>query len=329
MIENALTQNEIDSLLAQAMGGGEEAAPRQERFLSIRSYDFRHPSKFSKEQLRTLQMIFGNFARTASTNLSSLLRTQVSLALVSIQQAVFDEYARGLPATTMLNLVSADPLPGTFVFEVDMGTAFQMLDLFLGGTGDAEQLEHEVTDVEELLLRSVSDVLVAACTEAWAHISPLQARLQRIEYSMRFLQIAPAGEPVLLLLFDLRIIDRQTTLSMCIPYSVLEPIAADLNVHTLFAAPQQSDAADPLHSETHATLQRVSVPIVALLGSTVLPLGEVNDLQVGDVIRLDGLASDPIMVAVNQKPTFVARPGRGRQGIAIQILGVLPDEVAP
>lgn len=328
MIENALTQNEIDSLLAQAMGAGEEEAPRQERFLSIRSYDFRHPSKFSKEQLRTLQMIFGNFARSASTSLSSLLRSQVSMTLVSIQQAVFDEYARGLPATTMLNLVSADPLPGTFVYEMDMGTAFQMLDLFLGGTGDADQPVHEVTDVEEMLLRSVSEVLITAFTGAWAHITTLQAKLQRIEYSMRFLQIAPAIEPVLLLLFDLRIQNRQTTLSMCIPYSVLEPIAPELTVQTLFAMPQHDDARMDT-GESQAALERVSVPIVALLGSTVLPLGEVNDLQVGDVVRLDGPATDPIVIAVNQKPTFVARPGMGRHGIAIQILGVLPDEVAP
>jgi flagellar motor switch protein FliM len=328
MIENALTQNEIDSLLAQAMGANEEEAPRQERFLSIRSYDFRHPSKFSKEQLRTLQMIFGNFARTASTSLSGLLRSQVSMTLVSIQQAVFDEYARGLPATTMLNLASAEPLPGTFVYEMDMGTAFQMLDLFLGGTGDAEQPVHEVTDVEEMLLRSVSEVLITAFTSAWDHITPVQAKLQRIEYSMRFLQIAPANEPVLLLLFDLRIQSRQTTLSMCIPYSVLEPVAPELTVQTLFAAPQQ-DSTKTENSEAHAALERVSVPIVALLGSTVLPLGDVNDLQVGDVIRLDGTATDPIVVAVNQKPTFVARPGAGRHGIAIQILGVLPDEVAP
>jgi len=323
MANDTLSQNQIDSLLAQARG--EEEAPTRERFHSIRPYDFRHPSKFSKEQLRTLQMIFENFARLVSANLSSALRAQVSVALVSIQQTVYDDYVRGLPATTLLNLASLDPLPGTFIYEFDLGTAFVMLERLVGGVGRPPTSEREVTDIEEVLLHTISAGFLSAITDALAHLAGVEAKLQRMEYSLRFVQIAPMSEPVVLLLFDMRILDRQTTLSMCIPYSVLEPIAQELNVQTLFAVAQkdtQLEVADSMR------LHRVQVPLVALLGSTVLPLGEVNSLQVGDVVRLDGLSSDPIIVAVNKRPTFVARPGLGRQGIAVQLLGVLPEEAA-
>src|SRR5258708_7050006 len=107
MPDDVLTQNEIDSLLAQAMGIAEAPGELPERFRSVQPYDFRQPSKLSKEQRRTLQLIFVSFARTVASNLSATLRSQVHLALVSIRQAVFEEYARGLASSTLLNLATA------------------------------------------------------------------------------------------------------------------------------------------------------------------------------------------------------------------------------
>jgi flagellar motor switch protein FliM len=327
MPEDILSQNVIDSLLAQAMGESEAAGAVKERFRSIRAYDFRHPSKLSKEQLRAIQLVFESFARSVTHNLSTMMRSTSHVALVSVQQAVFDEYARGLPATTLLNIFSAPPLPGTLVLEYDLDTAFVMLDRVLGGTGVAATHSGEVTDIEDELLQSISGLFMAAFSESWQHIVPLQARLLRLEYSARFLQIAPVNEPVVLLLFDLRVLNRQTTVSLCIPYSVLEPIAAELNVQTVYAAGPKDAESGVDTSEVQQRLQRVTVPVTAMLGSTDLPLGDVINLEVNDVIRLDGFANDPLIVAVNKKPTFFARPGMARLGIGVQILGVMPDEI--
>lgn len=329
MPEDLLSQNEIDSLFAELTRSGEaETGATQERFRSVRPYDFRHPSKLSKDQLRTLQMIYEGFARLTSSNLSGLLRSQVHVALVSIEQSVFDDYVRALPQRTLLNLATAEPLPGTFVFEYDTGTAMLIVDRLLGGVGKVPAQERAVTDIEEVLLQSIASVFLDALSEVWAHIAPLEAKLQRLEYSPRFLQIAPQNEPVLLLLFDLRIHERQTTISMCIPYSVIEPIASELTVQTLFQSAQR-EVSETESAEVQMRLQRVTVPLAALLGTTQLPVATVNDVQVGDVIRLDGLASDPLVLTVNKKPTYVARPGLVRQGIAAQILGILHDGEEP
>lgn len=326
MPDNQLSQSEIDALFAEMTRSEEtpeEATP--ERFRSVRPYDFRHPSKLSKEQLRTLQMIFEGFARQASATLSGVLRSQIHMALVSVEQAVFDDYARALPAKTVLNLVVAEPLPGTFVFEFDLGTAYVMLDRLLGGVGKAPQQEREVTDIEATLLQSVSAIFLDSFMQAWEHIRPLQAKLQRLEYSPRFLQIAPLNEPVVLLLFDLRIGERQSTVSMCIPYSVIEPVAADLNMQALFVVAANETALQE-SADAPQRLQRVTIPVVTLLGTTVLPLSAVSDLRVDDVLRLDGLASDPLIVLVNKKPTYVARPGLMRHNMAVQILGILHED---
>jgi flagellar motor switch protein FliM len=324
--DDILTQNVIDNLLAQAMGKADTSFVEEEKFRSVRAYDFRHPSKLSKEQLRALQLIFEGFARNATHNLSTMMRTQVHVALVSLQQAVFDEYAKGLPSTTLLTLMTAPPLPGTFVFEYDLETAFIMLDRLLGGVGATAAHDREVTEIEDVLLQTISGVLTSAFTQAWDHVLKLDTKLIRLEYTPRFLQIAPVTEPVLLLLFDLRVLGRSTTMSMCIPYPVLEPIAPELNVQTVFATGPREVGTEQELAEAPQRLNRVNVPITVLLGITELPLGEVVNLQVDDIIRLDGLASDPLLVTVNNKPTFYARPGLRRHGVGVQIVGLVPDE---
>lgn len=329
MAEDLLSQNEIDALFSELTRSEDaDTEMTQERFRSVRPYDFRHPSKLSKDQLRTLQMIFEGFARLTSSNLSGLLRSQIHVALVSIEQSVFDDYARALPQRTLLNLATAEPLPGTFVFEYDTSTALLIVDRLLGGVGKIPAQERAITDIEEALLQSIATIFLDALSEVWAHIIPMQAKLQRLEYSPRFLQIAPPNEPVLLLLFDLRVHERQTTISMCIPYSVIEPIASDLTMQTLFKAVQR-EVTEEESADVARRLQRVTVPLVALMGTTQLPVATVNDLHIGDVLRLDGLAADPLVVTVNNKPTYVARPGLVRHGIAVQILGILHDGDEP
>ena len=61
---DVLSQNEIDNLLS-ALNSGEfdpdEAGEADDR--QIKDYDFARPSKFSKEHLRTLEIIFEHYGR--------------------------------------------------------------------------------------------------------------------------------------------------------------------------------------------------------------------------------------------------------------------------
>ena len=73
-----LSQNEIDSLL-QALSSGEldadDISAADER--TTKNYDFRRPAKFSKEHLRTLEIIFEHYGRLLSTNLPVYLRKNI------------------------------------------------------------------------------------------------------------------------------------------------------------------------------------------------------------------------------------------------------------
>ena len=78
-----LSQAEIDALL-NAMSSGEldadQMQPKDEK--KVRNYDFSRPTKFSKEHLRTLEIIFEHYARLVSTNLPVYLRKNVQVSVV-------------------------------------------------------------------------------------------------------------------------------------------------------------------------------------------------------------------------------------------------------
>ena len=75
-----LSQNEIDNLLKQLSSGELDVDEySDEPAQKIVDYDFKRPTKFSKEHLRTLEIIFEHFGRLVSTNLPAYLRKNVQM----------------------------------------------------------------------------------------------------------------------------------------------------------------------------------------------------------------------------------------------------------
>ena len=83
-----LSQSEIDNLLSQLSSGEldvEEIQAKDEK--PVKNYDFKRPAKFSKEHLRTLEIIYEHYGRLLSTNLPIFLRKPVQVSIVSSETA--------------------------------------------------------------------------------------------------------------------------------------------------------------------------------------------------------------------------------------------------
>ena len=79
-----LSQNEIDSLL-QALSSGELDVEdmKEEGRKHVKNYDFARPAKFSKEHLRTMEIIFEHYGRLLSTNLPVYLRKNIQVEVMN------------------------------------------------------------------------------------------------------------------------------------------------------------------------------------------------------------------------------------------------------
>jgi len=63
------------------------------------------------------------------------------------------------------------------------------------------------------------------------------------------------------------------------------------------------------------------------LGEATVTVGELLDLAVGDVIRLNTSTRQLLEVRVGEKTKFLARPGRIGGRLAVEIVEVLPVEL--
>ena len=133
-MSDVLSQEEINQLIEALMKGElkEEDLLKEEEEKKVKPYDFKRPSKFSKEQLRTFQMIHENFGRALSTYLSGRLRTFVDVE-ISIDQLTYEEFIRSVMIPSFIVIFTGDVFEGSAIFEMRLDLFYTMLDIIMGG----------------------------------------------------------------------------------------------------------------------------------------------------------------------------------------------------
>ncbi len=112
-MSDVLSQNEIDALLSALSTGEVDVNEIEEEAheKKVRQYDFSRPDKFSKEQLRTLEIIHDNLGRLVNNFLSAYLRSYIDVAVLSTQSMVYSEFSNSVPTPAILFIVDFAPLP--------------------------------------------------------------------------------------------------------------------------------------------------------------------------------------------------------------------------
>lgn len=324
-MSKTLSQWEIDALLTSlgnedsgSGGGAPAAAPDR----NVKLYDFRRPDKFSKEHIRAIQNIHETFARVTASSLSSYLRATTTVSLSSIEQVVYDEYVHQLSNPTLVNLVELQPLAGRIVVEMNMNIGLAMLDRMMGGPGMVQARRGELTDIEMALLRTLGGTVSAGLRDGWTAVADLQPVLVETVLNADLVQAALPGDIAALLLFEIHTLGISGTISICVPHPVIEPLMDRLNTQAWFSSSSRKAASDDDRHKLADGLRQAKLPVAVELGSTNLTVGELLDLRLGDVIRLDRAADGELPVLAGKRARFVGRPGTLGGNRAIQVTGV-------
>lgn len=321
-----LSQSEIDALLAALSTGtiNAEEVKSEEKKKKVKTYDFRRPNKFSKDQVRTLVMLHENFARLLTTSLSTYLRTMVRAEVASVDQLTYEEFTKSLQNPTIMNILTLKPLEGNMIFEFSPNLAFAMIDRLLGGVGSTVEKARELTDIEQTVIKRVMQRTFGNIREAWGVVVELTPNFEGIEMNPLFTQIVPPTDMVLLMTLEVRVADSRGLMNICFPYAVLEPILDRLNAQFWFASAKKE-----VTPENRAALQErlsaAKIPVRVELGTSVITVRELLNLSYGDVIQLDQSIKQPLMLHVGNSEKFTAFPGLAGNKLAVQIHGILRE----
>lgn len=288
---------------------------------NIRLYDFRRPDKFSKEQIRTLQMLHENYSRTLTTVFTTHLRTGVEMGVAAVHQMTYSEFLNRLDDPTVLAVVDLEPLAGSGLLHLDLDLVFQMLDRLFGGPGQASGERRPLTDIEQSVIERVIVAALDALAGAWANLIQLEPSLRTIESNPTFTHIAAPNEVCAIIGFEVRLGPHRGRMQLCLPYIVLEPVLPKLSTQQWFAAERKVQRDAHVGSE----LERVLVGLWVRLGTATVTLQDLLGLEPGDLLQLERRRGEPVEVFVEDQPTFRAVPGRRQDRLAVRIEGILDD----
>jgi flagellar motor switch protein FliM len=273
-----------------------------------------------------MHQLHEHFARIFSTSLSAFLRTIVEVKLVSVDQISYEEFIRSIPNPTSLNIINMDPLEGDALMELSPTLSFPVVDRLMGGQGQVFKKNRELTEIEQTIIEKVLYRSFDCLHEAWANVLPLNLSLEASETNPQLLmQRYLPSEMVILMTFEVSMGDISGTLSFCIPYPTLEPIAMQLSSTSWFSAAKKELSED--HAEIlYKRLKRVNLPIIAYLGSARLKIRELLDLSEGDVLQLSQRVDEDLYICVGKEYRYRGEAGTHRKKKAVKLNMILPSK---
>ena len=321
-----LSQSEIDSLL-NALSSGELDAEdiKATNEVQVRNYDFARPSKFSKEHLRTLEIIYEHYGRLLSTNLPLYLRKNVSVTTASAETVVFSEFSNALSNPVILGVIDIAPLKGSMMIELSPNIGFAIIDRMLGGKGLPIDKTREFSDIELVIIEKIMVLCMQLMKDPWKNVVDINPILERIETNPQFAQIIAPNDMIAIVTLNVTIGEVDGIMNICLPFFTIEEVIEKLNTKFWYSRMKDNDEED-FSGYVESLIRRVEVPVTAYLGKSVITVNDFAGLQCGDIIRLDTKADEPLPVYVGNIKKFLAAPGKNGDKYACRVTSVIREE---
>lgn len=321
-----LSQNEIDSLLKQLSTGELDVDEyKEEDNKTVKNYDFARPSKFSKEHLRTLEIIFEHFGRLLSTNLPAYLRKNVTVEVMNSEAVTYSEFSNSLSNPVLLGIINFAPLKGNIVLEIGDSLGYAIVDRMLGGVGEPLEKAREYSEIEISILERIIVVCVNLLREPWQNVVAIEPRLERIETNSQFAQIISPSEMTAIITMNIKIGNVEGLMNICLPFLTLESVMDKLNTKYWFSTMQDKDETN-YDEVIESIISKAQIPIKANLGKSVITVNDFVNLQRGDIIKLNTKADDQLDIFVGNMLKFRALPGAADNGYAVKVTEIVREE---
>ena len=321
-----LSQSEIDNLLKALSTGeldAEDYKNRDEKQVKI--YDFARPSKFSKEHLRTLEIIFVHYGRLLYTNLPAYLRKNVQVEVMNSEAVAYSEFANALSNPVLLGIVDFAPLKGNIIVELATNLGYAIIDRMLGGEGISLEKKREFSEIEIIIIERMMTICVDLLREPWQNVVAIQPRLTRIETNPQFAQIISPQEMIAIVTLNLKIGEVEGLMNICLPYICLEEVMDKLNTKYWVSTMKEKD--DNTYDEIiESLIEKAEIPLRAILGGSTISVNDFVNIQKGDIIKLDTLVGQELDVYVGNIKKFKALPGTSSDNYAVRVTSVIREE---
>lgn len=326
-MNQVLSQSEVDALLNAVMdpsaavdtadagaGGGEKAASS----VNVMPYDLGNQDRVIRGRMMTLDIIYERFIRLFRVSLSTSLRKIASLSIISTDLLKFGEFLNTLPIPSCMGVMRFDTLRGSGMVVIESKLVYALVDAFFGGSDRpyTKSEGKEFTRIELSVIGKVIDLALKDLDEAWAPVHKTDITFVRIEVNPQFVGLVPPSDVVISTTFEVELEHASGTIAVVVPYQTLEPIKEKLNAGF---QPEGDRFEKVWTSQLRQHLSETSLNCRVNLGETNLTVGDLVNLNIGDVIPLTQDADGELDLYIENTPKFKCRFGVSRGNRAIQV----------
>ena len=320
---NLSSQEEIDEAV-------KEKQPPKPAERPVITYDWRHPSRVSKDQTRTLENLHSNLARMMASSFSNLTRSVVDCDIAFVDQTTYAEFIMSLSNPSCSYTYTIEPLGGPAVLDFSLPVAYNFIDREFGGTGgNPPDKARPVTAIERTVMTRVVTRTLADLEATWEALLKIQVSDAELETNPEFMQIAAPSDTVVLIAFEVNSQHASGLINLCYPYFTLEPVMAYLNVQTWASRDRRNrHHGDREVQQQLRSLSQVEANLRVELGRGEIEAASLANLQVGETIVLNSRTDDPAVLFVEDEPMFLVEPGlnEGKTRHAVQMKEAIPIE---
>lgn len=291
----------------------------------ITPYDLTNQDRVIRGRFPTLDIIHERFIRLFRMSMSNSLRKIATISIVSSDFLKFGEFVNTLPIPSCMCLMRLDGLRGMALLVFESKLAYALVDSYFGGTDRTfNKLEgKEFTRIELSIMRQVMDLAMKDLEEAWSPIHRINISYLRTEVNPQFVGVVAPSEVVIATTFEVELQSASGALTIVFPYSTLEPIKSKLNA-TFQSESDRSEGEWSGKIEEH--IVNAEANLLVNLGETTITVGDLVNLNVGDIIPLNQDADGELDLLIESVKKFKCFFGVSRGNRAVQVTRMIENE---
>jgi flagellar motor switch protein FliM len=323
---NVLSQDEVDSLLSGITEGKVETETDvPEKSEEITAYDFSVPAGPLHLRMPALGIINERLVAFLRTSLPILSRNVVDVSLTSTESVKFNEFCLSLPVPSSLNIFSLEPLRGHSLVVLEGTLVFSFVDSLFGGKGVSYvKLEGRCfTAIETKIVERIVKIILGDIQQAWSDVYEVKTVFSHSEMDTQFAGIVKPEDVVLVNKFEVELENGTGIITICIPYSAIEPIRDRLKTGL-------HDESMVVDKEWRRYIEKkimdMNVELNCIMGMTKIKGQELLKMKIDDVILLDQKPGDLAIVNIEGIPKFKGSPGSCNNRKAVKISEIIKEE---
>jgi flagellar motor switch protein FliM len=230
-----------------------------------------------------------------------------------------------LPDSVLLGVIDF-PVMGeddedNFMFiELSRDIGFCTVDRLLGGEGKPLDDDRDYTEIELAILEHFLRSAVTLMRNVWFDYIEVTPRLIKLETNARILQGIAPDDNVVIVTMSVVVNETQGGINICVPASTLETIFKMRAAVNKKNAKRENLETEKLRKRSiMGNIYDTDLEMRGILGTVMVPVLDVVNLEVGDVIKLDKTQNAFIDIAVEESIWFKGDFGLANKKLAIEI----------